>query len=128
MSTPGPKKPDRLRRRSDFLRVQGAGRKWVSPTVIVQAGPGETPRIRFGLTATKKLGGAVVRNRIRRRLREAVRQLLKAAPQAVAVHDIVLIGRAETATCPFPALLKDLKWCLKRLEVTGHENRDNVPA
>lgn len=109
------KKPDRLKRRSDFLRVKDAGKKWVSPTVIVQLGNGEAPGIRYGVTATKKLGNAVVRNKVKRRLREAVRSILKEATQKPA--DIVLIGRDATATCEFAVLVKDLKWCLKKLEI-----------
>lgn len=61
---------------------------------------------RFGFTATKKLGNAVVRNRIRRRLREAVR--LVAPEQARAGCDYVLIAREAAATRPFAALEKDL--------------------
>ncbi|MGI9465158.1 MAG: ribonuclease P protein component, partial [Aestuariivirgaceae bacterium] len=64
---------DRLRRRRDFLKAANAP-VWKTRSVIVQArqrGDQEPPRI--GFTVTKKLGNAVTRNRIRRRLREAVR-------------------------------------------------------
>lgn len=125
MSINGQKTPDRLKRRSDFLRVQQGGKKWVSPTVIVQAETGAAENIRVGFTATKKLGGAVIRNRVKRRLREAVRKVLGDNAQ---LTDIVLIGRTETATCPFAALVKDLRWCLKRLEVTGHETLADKPS
>ena len=117
--------PGRLKGRSDFLRLRDAGRKWVSPTVIVQAGTAESPGIRYGITATKKTGNAVTRNRIKRRLREAVRVALADAQAPV---DIVLIGREQTATCPFATLVKDLRWCLKRLEVTAHEKNADSPA
>lgn len=119
MPTTGNQTTDRLKRRSDFLRVQQSGRKWIAPTVIVQVGTSEEaigPRI--GFTATKKLGNAVTRNRVKRRLRMAVREALG---QARPAFDIVLVGRAETATCPYANLVKDLRWCLKRLEITGHE-------
>lgn len=116
MSLKAKSTPDRLKRRSDFLRVKDAGKKWISPTVIVQVGNGETPGIRYGITATKKLGNAVVRNRVKRRLREAVRKVFTPALEKSA--DIVLIGRTETATCPFENLVRDLKWCLKKLEIT----------
>jgi ribonuclease P protein component len=114
MSNKAPKSPDRLKRRSDFLRLQQDGRKWVSPTVIVQAGTGKDSAIRYGITATKKLGNAVTRNRVKRRLRAAVR---KSIADGALPFDIVLIGRTETATCPFETLVKDLRWCLKRLDV-----------
>ncbi len=122
MSNQTPKGPERLKRRSvllrlkkrgDFLRLRDAGKKWVSGSVIVQAGDGETPGIRYGVTATKKLGNAVMRNKVKRRLREAVKKVITKDVQA----DIVLIGRTETATCDFQTLVKDLSWCLKKLGI-----------
>ena len=113
---------DRLLRRSDFLRVQAAGRKWVSKTVIVQMAE-NTPenseatarKPRFGLTVTKKsCGKAVTRNRIRRRLRAAAYDILP--DHALWGHDYVLIGRADTETVAYDQLAADLKWCLKRLQ------------
>jgi ribonuclease P protein component len=104
----------RLKKRSDFLRLKDAGKKWVSPTVIVQMGTGESEGIRYGITATKTLGNAVVRNRVKRRLRAAANKVLADKTQKV---DLVLIGRSETATCEFDRLVRDLTWCLKRLEV-----------
>lgn len=69
------------------------------------APPTATPP-RFGFTATKKLGNAVTRNRIRRRLKEAVR--LVAPSAARAGHDYVLIAREAAETRPFAALERDL--------------------
>ncbi len=115
----------RLKKRSDFLRLRDSGKKWVSPTVIVQVAAPETTDIRVGFTATKKIGGAVVRNRAKRRLREAARMALKGAQMP---SDIVLIGRESTATCPFAALLKDMRWCFKRLEIHGHANGHDANA
>jgi ribonuclease P protein component len=120
MSNKAPKSPDLLKRRSDFLRLQQKGRKWVAPTVIVQADAGAAGAVRYGLTATKKLGNAVLRNRIKRRLREAVRKTLGAG--GALPFDIVLIGRVPAADCPFETLVKDLRWCLKRLEVIDVKN------
>jgi ribonuclease P protein component len=116
--------PDRLKRRSDFLRLRDTGRKWVAPTVIVQIGKGEGENVRVGLTATKKTGNAVMRNKIKRRLREAIKIVFA---DGIAPTDIVLIGRTETATCPFAALVKDLRWCLKRLE-GSHDEKNPHPA
>ncbi len=69
-----------------------------------------SPLIRAGFTATRKIGGAVVRNRAKRRLREAARAL-------VPVHgrpgcDYVLIARAATTARPWAALLDDVKSAL----------------
>jgi ribonuclease P protein component len=62
---------------------------------------------RFGFTATKTLGSAVIRNRARRRLKEAVR--LAAPAHALEGYDYVLIAREGTVQRPFTALIKDLE-------------------
>lgn len=61
---------------------------------------------RFGFTVTRQVGNAVIRNRIRRRLREAVR--LAAAKEAVPGTDYVLIARKPALTLPFDRLIADL--------------------
>src|SRR5262245_50116762 len=104
----------RLKRRPDFLRVAGGRRRWVAPGLILQAlgraVDGKTtdedpPRI--GFTASAKVGGAVVRNRARRRLRAAAQAVMPS--HARAGHDYVLIARAGTVTRPFAALIGDLE-------------------
>ena len=83
--------------------------------MIVQTAPNDTGEKRLGLTASKKLAkSAVVRNRIRRRLRAAAREVLPLYAKGGA--DYVLIGRPETPERPWPDLVKDLIWCLKKLE------------
>jgi ribonuclease P protein component len=73
---------------------------------LMPAGTDEPRPARFGFTVTKKIGNAVVRNRIRRRLREAVR--LVGASRAVPGTDYVLIGRRAALTLPFARLVSDL--------------------
>ena len=104
------KKIDRLKRRSDFLCARHSGLKWVSPTVIVQFNDRQdhSDLIRYGITATKKLGNAVIRNRTKRRLREAARHIL--AEHGHKGMDYVLIGRDKTSQCKYDELIKDLRW------------------
>ena len=108
---------DRLKNRSDFLRVQAAGNKWVSKGVIVQAAENSGEKSHFGITVTKRLNkSAVVRNRIKRRLRAAAYDVFPTCSKDRV--DYVLIGRPETLTRSYESLCKDLAWCLKRM---GHQ-------
>ncbi|MES1157430.1 MAG: ribonuclease P protein component [Alphaproteobacteria bacterium] len=102
-----------MTRRSQFLQVR-QGAKAVRPTLIVEAlrrapdGPA-----RLGLTASKKIGNAVVRNRARRRLREAARQVLPRLGQPGV--DYVLVARQATPDADWATLLDDLGNALIRL-------------
>ena len=94
--------------------MRGSARFTV-PSLVLQARKREgetTDRIlaRFGFTATKGLGGAVVRNRARRRLKEAVR--LTGPAHAVEGYDYVLIAREGTVQRQFAELIKDLERAL----------------
>lgn len=70
-------------------------------------------RCRVGITASRKVGKAVARNRVRRRLRAAASEVLR--QHGMTGCDYVLIGRAATLSRPFPALVADLTTALKRL-------------
>jgi ribonuclease P protein component len=108
----------RLKRREEFLKVAGARRKAALPGVVLQAAPGpESGAIRCGFTATKKLGGAVVRNRAKRRLRAAAQAVLPVAGQRG--YDYVLVARAGTLDRPWPHLLDDLRRALETLTPKG---------
>jgi len=80
--------------------------------VVVQGRKRNPPReiTGEGFTTTKKVGGSVVRNRARRRLREASRVLLPLL--GVAGADYVFIARQETGTAPWPRLLDDMETAL----------------
>jgi len=123
------RKVGRLKRRPEFLRVAGTRRKWVTPGLILQAaksvnngkssnsGDGATtdatPDLKVGFTVTRKVGNAVVRNRVRRRLRHVAQDVLPA--RARAGHDYVLIGRKTTLTRSHAALREDLVQAIDRL-------------
>jgi len=103
----------RLTRRAQFLLVAGKGRKTAMPGLVLQVlrRDDEAPA-RLGFTVTKKVGNAVVRNRTRRRLREAARLLLRDAP--VTGADLVLVGRDKTRGRKFTLLIDDLRQALAR--------------
>lgn len=107
--------PQRLKRRRDFLRVQGAGRKAAQPGLVLQAAGREGAGIGVGFTVTKRVGNAVTRNRVRRRLKSVAADVM---PEGAAdAHDYVIIGRAGSIDRPYDALRRDLVAALKRLKL-----------
>lgn len=106
----------RLTERKQFLAAAAHGRRFRSSafTAQVRDAEGEDGRegLRLGLTASRKVGGAVERNRIRRRLREAARVAL--AAQSSRTCDIVVVARREVLTADFAALVADLSVALDR--------------
>lgn len=108
---------DRLKKRREFLRVAGGGRKRVMPGLILQARPSEgggAAEVRVGFTVSRKVGNAVVRNRARRRLRAAAEAVL--AERGRPGYDYVLVGRAATPARPYAALVGDLEAALQSIE------------
>ena len=107
-------KIERMRKRPQFL---AAAKAHVYPrgAVLAQgrARRDEDPTINIGFTATRKIGGSVVRNRAKRRLREAARALV--SDHGVPGSDYVLIARMGTAAREWPRLLDDVKSALTRL-------------
>jgi len=105
--------PGRLKRRPEFLRAAQKGRKAAMHGLVLQVLPrDDLLPVRLGFTVTKKVGNAVVRNRVRRRLREVARLLLRQSPYAdggLVGADLVLIGRDATRTRDFALLMDDLR-------------------
>jgi len=103
----------RLRKRPDFLSA-AKGRHFAAKGVVLQARcrDGEGPP-RVGFTVTKKVGNAVVRNRVRRRLKETARVVLE--KRARCGYDYVLVGRAATRWRRFGALIDDLENAIERV-------------
>ena len=113
---------ERLKRRQDFVAAARALYA-AMPGMVVQMRPrGDEAPPRVGFTATKKIGNAVVRNRVKRRLRELARLQLSSAARPG--HDYVLIGRAPTFSRAYPDLEKDLVSALKRLHRTAQAGAD----
>lgn len=143
-SDPEPKSIERLTRRKQFLNVAKGKRCHTSAFTLQSAPSGSPARTRgsrsrpveatfptpeaavvtpdptcgtqprFGITVTKKIGGAVMRNRIRRRLKEALRGLVPLTARRG--HDYVIVARGEALGMPFPLLQESLAKALVRID------------
>ena len=121
--------PRRLKRRAEFQRV-ARGRRSHSAAFLLQslARPDGAPQneARFGFTVTRKIGNAVVRNRIRRRLKAALR--LAAGLEARADHDYVIVARIEALGRPFETLMKELTRALRAAHSPGGKSASRPKA
>ncbi len=118
---------DRLTRRPEFLAVAASGLRYATASVVVQALPpacsSPEPRssARFGFTATRKLGGAVIRNRARRRLKAAA--ALLAPDHARAGIDYVFVARGGALDRPWQDLLRDVAQAMDRAPANRRQRR-----
>lgn len=117
---------ERMKTRADFLRAQkGRRQSQVGLGVEVCSSPEPKPRtIRLGFTASRKVGGAVERNRAKRRLRAAAAATLPLLGREG--HDYVLVARTATLSRSFAQLTQDLEKAIKAahaaLDRTGARN------
>jgi ribonuclease P protein component len=106
-----------MKTRKDFLAAARA-EKWVGPVMLVQQRDreDETPDIRVGFTASKKVGNAVARNRAKRRLRALSAEMLPKS--AKAGHDYVWVAKRGTVSAPFWKLRRDARRALEQFTST----------
>ena len=100
-----------MRKRADFLAAN-RGLRIARPGFVLLAQPNGLDQMRFGITVTKKIGNAVVRNRMKRRFRELLRELLPSV--GLPAHDHVLIGRDGGAERDFAKMREELAMALSR--------------
>lgn len=102
------KRPFRLTRSTDFMRVRRSGRSYAHPLLLLVALRNNDQSLRIGITAGKSVGGAVQRNRAKRRLRAAAHGM---QPTLNLGWDLILIARPALLTAEYPqiqAALRDL--------------------
>ena len=122
----------KLRNRPQFLKVAAKGRKWVTPGFILQVRShnyeerkiATHENIRIGYSVSKKVGGAVVRNRVKRRLRALVVKVISS--YARVNKDYVLIGRKNAFDRPFDFMVSDMNWALRKLDARVEIPKDTV--
>jgi ribonuclease P protein component len=104
---------ERIRHRADFLAAATGAKIHVAGFVLQMRERSDRHPPRFGFTVSKKVGNAVERNRVRRRLREIVRRLPSGRLRPGC--DYVLIGRRAAMALPFDRLVQDFAGALGRL-------------
>jgi ribonuclease P protein component len=104
---------DRLKRRAEFLAAASGPKVGATAFVLQARRRPDDEAARVGFTVSKKVGNAVERNRVRRRLREAVRR--SAAIGMRSGHDYVVVGRRAALSEPFRRLASDLEQALIRI-------------
>ena len=104
-------RPLRLRHRNDFKRLREQGRSWTGAGLLLSVLPNHLPHNRYGFVVGKRLGNAVQRNRLRRRLREAMRSLDSHLQQG---HDLVIVGRQGSNTKSYWDLRETLITLVRR--------------
>jgi ribonuclease P protein component len=110
------KREQRLRTPAEFAHVRElAGRGWPHRLLVLYVAPNDLDRARVGITVSGRVGKAVARNRIRRRLREALRTRL---PKLTLGRDVLVIARPPSAQATWPELNQALDLLLKRAAAT----------
>lgn len=105
-----------LSRPQDFAAFQGGGTRRSHPLLTARFRRTDLETTRFGLSTGRNLGGAVVRNRVRRRLREALRVM---APSFQPGWDVLIIARPAIVAVDHDAVVKALGRLLRRAGVLG---------
>ena len=126
-------KERRLRKRRDFVRVQDrtaasgspARARVTTPHFILLLAPRPTPGpCRLGVVTSKKVGGAVVRNRTKRLVREAFRTRPELFPQGI---DLVVIAKQEPGALSLPAVCREIEAVASLLARKARDVRESLP-
>ena len=114
-----------LKSNRDFRRLYSRGKRAVSPTMAVYVRRGRPGQNRLGITVSKKLGNAVTRNKVRRRLREIYRLHEE---EFLSGRDIVIVARTRAVHVSYWTLDRDLTRLFKRLGLLRPaEKGENAP-
>ena len=114
---------ERLKKRVEFLAAR-KGRRLNGPLFFVEAlERGDVEPARIGLTVTRKVGNSVERNRIRRRLREAIRVFAEA--DMVPGIDYVIVARRDVLSAPFTTLSEELRKRFSRMAGPNQKTAKN---
>jgi ribonuclease P protein component len=109
-----------LRNNFEFKRMYYKGKSAVTPNVAVYCMKNRGNINRLGLTVGSKLGNAVARNKIRRRMREVYRLLEN---NITAGYDVVIVARGRSTASEYRYISRDIAYCLKKLGLLKNESK-----
>ena len=112
----------RLRLNTDFQRVRQKGNSWANHLMVLCVLPNDLEHSRFGFAASKRIGKAVIRNRVRRRMREAVRLRFGAIEEG---WDMVFIARSAIADSDYAMLSSAVENVLTRANLYKSLDSEN---
>lgn len=110
----------RLTQPADYARMRKAGKAYRHRLLLLSVLPNQLAHNRYGLVTGKRLGGAVVRNRVKRHLREALRLR---HPDLVAGYDLVLVAHPALVGQPFSALQQAVDDLLRQAGLLTRDDR-----
>lgn len=115
----------RMKRHFDFVEMRDAKTKAFTKSFVLQVRPNDKGMTRVGLTVSKKISKlAVVRNRLRRQMREIMR-LSPDLQQKYPSHDVVLVARSEALNRDYQQLTKDFAYLLNHVHEVTDDPKDN---
>jgi ribonuclease P protein component len=109
--------------KAQFDLVYEKGRSWAAKEIVIKALPNGLDLTRYGLTVSRRVGKAVVRNKIKRRLREILRQMC--LPSG---WDLIIIARNPAANADYNTLGKSVVKLLNRAGLFMGEHEGNSPG
>lgn len=104
----------RLKSPQDFQAVRRRGSRWRDPFITLHCLPNGLPHNRFGIVVSRKVGSAVIRNKVKRRLRAAIARWL---PRLIGGYDCVLTVQPLTAQAPYTDLEQGLGLGFRQLRL-----------
>lgn len=103
-----------LKKNREFRRAYAKGKSYVSPILVTYVIKNKKSLLRYGITASKKTGNAVKRNRSRRIIRESFRKIL---PEVKEGYDIIFVARGQTSLSNTDAIFQNMEKHLKKASI-----------
>lgn len=98
----------------EFLFMYRRGKSFAADCLVIYFRKNNKSRVRLGVTVTKKVGKAVVRNRVRRRIREAFTEL---CPEVSQSCDIIIVARTKAAVSSYSEIRSAMKYLMHKAEL-----------